>query len=138
HDSDDTLVKPPHHDSDDTLVKPPHHDGDDSMPKPPLPRPDGDTLKEPPHSGPADDTCALLHAKLEIVKPGEAGRADLEHAFAAICKEPLPKPPVVTPPSAVNCDELRKKLTALDPASPDAVRLKVTLEGHCPEVPAAK
>ncbi len=131
----DPLPMPPHHDGD-TAVKPPlPPDGRDTLAQPP--HHDRDTLVEPPHHDSTGDTCVMLHAKLEVVKPGEAGRADLEHTFAAMCKETLPKPPVVMPP-VIHCDEMRKQLASLDPASADYARLKGSVAEHCPEVPAVK
>ncbi|MDB5049138.1 MAG: hypothetical protein JWO30_2209 [Fibrobacteres bacterium] len=117
----------------------------DSIPKPPH-----DTIVNPPRPNPYEDTCRMIKAKLELVKPGEPGRADLEHLYAAMCKEwipidSLPKPPrdtVVVPPKdtlpkppVVNCDELRKKLLTLDTASADYKRLKGSFREHCPEKP---
>lgn len=103
----------------------------DSLP----PKPHDDSL--PPRTNPGDDTCKMLHDKLETVKPGEPGRADLEHLFTARCHEPVPHDsiPVPPPPPPVNCDELRKKLAALDTGSADFARLSITLKEHCPERP---
>jgi len=124
----DSLPPKPH--GDDSLPPKPH--GDDSLP----PKPHGgDSLPPPPK--PEDDTCKMLLVKLETVKPGEPGRADLEHQYTARCHEPVPhdSTPVPPPPPPVNCDELRKKLAVLDSGSADYASLAVTLKAHCPEKP---
>lgn len=117
--------------------------GDDSLPpKPPKidslpPKPHGDDTL-PPKTGPEDDTCKMLLVKLETVKPGEPGRADLERLFTLRCHEPVPHdtlPVLPPPPPPVNCDELRMKLAALDSGSADFARLAITLKEHCPEKP---
>jgi hypothetical protein len=123
----DSLPPKPH--GDDSLPPKPH--GDDSLP----PKPHGgDSLPPPPNT--EDDTCKMLHDKLEIVKPGEPGRADLERLYTARCHEPVPHDStLVPPPPPVNCDELRKKLAALDSGSVDYVSLATTLKAHCPVKP---
>ncbi|MBW8889140.1 MAG: hypothetical protein JF616_15405 [Fibrobacteres bacterium] len=101
---------------------------------PPKPH-DDDSL--PPRTNPEDDTCKMLLVKLGTVKPGEPGRADLEHQYTARCHEPVPhdSTPVPPPPPTVNCDELRKKIALLDSGSADYASLVVTLKAHCPEKP---
>ena len=52
----------------------------------------------PPKPVPGDDTCKMLMERLSQVKPGEPGRAELEHAFAARCKDPIPPRPAGSRP----------------------------------------
>jgi hypothetical protein len=94
-----------------------------------------------PTTGPGEDTCKFLYTELLVLKPGDTTRAVYEKDFAAMCKEPMPKPPVDTtakppvPPTVVgvDCDALRAKLALLDSTSADAIRLEGSLKEHCPE-----
>jgi hypothetical protein len=88
-----------------------------------------------------NDTCEMLHAKLDSVKPGAPGRADLEKLFAMRCKEVPPidsgfnKPPhdttdtlphPTTGPGGDTCKFLLIQLDTLKPGAPgraDAARL---------------
>jgi hypothetical protein len=128
---------PPHPDS----LPPKPHEGDSLPPKPH----DGDSLPPKPHW---DDTCAMLHAKLDSVKPGEPGRAELEHAFALRCKEPIPhdtlpppKPPVppdsgaLPPPKPAGhdsvCADLKLRLSASVPGTPGRSELEAAFKAEC-------
>lgn len=103
---DDSLPPKPH--GDDSLPPKPH--GDDSLPpKPPVP----------------DDTCKMLHEKLEVVKPGEAGRAELEHLFALRCKEPVPRDSMLPPPPPK--DTGAPKLPPPPKPAPDSICLELKL-----------
>jgi hypothetical protein len=108
----------------------------DPEPHPGFPPPPKDSL--PPKPRP-DDTCAMLHAKLDSVKPGEPGRADLEHAFALRCKEPVPhdtgavpppKPPV---PPGDTCAMLHAKLDSVKPGEPGRADLEHAFALRCKE-----
>jgi hypothetical protein len=143
-----------------------------------LPKPVKDTVKPDP----VQDTCKMLYVKLSMTKPGDSARAALEHLYAGMCKEPYPvilpvptdpkptvpqpashdsvcaelkmrvattKPgtsehegfeqkfkvtcldPLPTTPAVAPCDDLRAKLSKLDPASPDYAKMKEYVAGAC-------
>jgi hypothetical protein len=95
--------------------------------KPPVILPPKDSLP------PRDSICMDLKLRMSTAAVGSQERIELEAAFKAKCMDPIP--PL---PPAVNCDELRKKLAGLDPASADYQRIAGTLKEHCPEVPVVK
>jgi hypothetical protein len=119
---------PPPHPED--SLPPIRHDGDSLPPKPH----DGDSLPPKPHM---DDTCALLHAKLEAVKPGEPGRAEIEHAFALRCKEPIPHDtatlPPPKPPEDDTCALLHARLEVVKPGEPGRADLEHAFALRCKE-----
>ncbi len=82
-----------------------------------------------------DSICADLKLRLSKATT-DAQRAELEAAFKAKCMDPVPVP--VPPVTTVNCDELRKKLAGLDPASADAIRIAGSIKEHCPDAPVVK
>jgi hypothetical protein len=134
----DSLPPKPH--GDDSLPPKPH--GDDSLP----PKPHDDSL--PPRTNPEDDTCKMLHDKLEIVKPGEPGRADLEHLFTARCHEPVPHDTTVVPPPVPDtaklpppkpptldsvCMELKLRLSTIPPGTAGRSDLEAAFKAKCLE-----
>lgn len=98
---------------------------------PPKTRPDDsgvvvkprDTLIVKPD--PTDDTCAMLHRKLEATNPGEPGRAEQEKMVLAHCgKLPDPVP-------ADTCRMMYDHLMKMDPASADYAKAKEAWHAHC-------
>lgn len=83
---------------------------------------------------PVDDTCRMLAEKLSLVKPGEPGRADLEHMYAArSCPAPLPKP--LPDPNADTCRMIRERLATLVAGSEEYAKWKqVYVERKCGDV----
>lgn len=127
------------------LCRDPKPHGDDSLPpKPPKmdslpPKPHGDDTL-PPKTGPEDDTCKMLLVKLETVKPGEPGRADLERLFTLRCHEPVPHdsipalPPPPKPPTLDSiCMDLRIRLATTAPGTAGRSDLEAAFKAKCME-----
>ncbi len=106
-------------------------------PHPVTPPPISHDTVVPPPKPPMDDTCAILHARLEEVKPGQAGRADLEHAYATRCKEPVPHDTVIAPPPPKPpshdsvCADLKLRLGASVPGTPARSELEAAYKSEC-------
>lgn len=118
--------------------------------------PPKDTSVTPPAHNPYEDTCRMIKAKLAATAPGTAGRADLEHLYAGLCKEwipvdslpkppvdtlvkpPFPKPPIdtakvpATPHDSV-CIDLKLRLGASAPGTPGHADLEAAFKAKCLE-----
>src|SRR5205085_1111807 len=80
----------------------------------------------PPKPNP-DDTCRMLAEKLRLTKPGEPGRAELEHNFLARKCGELPHDTIVVPPKPIpddTCRMLREKLAVTKPGDPGRADLE--------------
>jgi hypothetical protein len=96
----------------------------------------------PPRRNPYEDTCRMLKEMLATVKPGDSGRAMLEHMYAGMCKvfipiDSLPKPgkdTVVLPdPYLDTCKLLYGKLGLAKPGEPGRADLERLYAAKCKE-----
>jgi hypothetical protein len=96
-------------------------------PKPTLPQPTSH-----------DSLCADLKMRVATTKPGTAEHAALEEKFKVACLDPqkpaiLPVDPKPITPAGDPCEDMRAKLSKMDPVSPDYAKMKEYVAGICKE-----